>query len=139
MQSQLKTVQQIQASYGAFAAILDDGCVVAWGDAIDGGDCSAVQAQLKDVKQIQSSLHAFAAMRSDGSVVRGATLSTEVTAVACSTSFKMCSRSKALSTHLLRHWATDLLLLGARCAVHDKLSTMKQIAAEIDGETHTGE
>ena len=33
VQTQLKNVQQIQASYAAFAAILDDGSVVTWGDA----------------------------------------------------------------------------------------------------------
>ena len=53
MQDQLKNVQQIQATKaflgGAFAAILDDGSVVTWGDARHGGDSSAVQDQLKNV------------------------------------------------------------------------------------------
>ena len=34
VQTQLKNVQQIQASSGAFAAILEDGIVVTWGDEI---------------------------------------------------------------------------------------------------------
>ena len=69
VQDQLKNVQQIQASGGAFAAILGDGSVVTWGNAESGGDSSAVQEQLRDVQQIQASHSAFAAIRSDGSVV----------------------------------------------------------------------
>ena len=69
VQSQLKNVQQIQASSGAFAAILDDGSVVTWGDADDGGDSRAVQDQLKTVQQIQACCAAFAAVLGDGSVV----------------------------------------------------------------------
>eukprot|EP00434_Breviolum_minutum_P007778 symbB.v1.2.006864.t1/scaffold415.1/size208980/7 len=42
-------VQQIQASHGAFAAILEDGNVVTWGRADYGGDSSAVQDQLKGI------------------------------------------------------------------------------------------
>ena len=38
-------VQRIQASGGAFAAILDDGSVVTWGHADYGGDSAAVQAR----------------------------------------------------------------------------------------------
>ena len=38
----------------AFAAILTDGSVVAWGDARYGGDSSAVGDQLKGVQQIQA-------------------------------------------------------------------------------------
>ena len=41
VQSQLKNVQQIQASRGAFAAILGDGSVVTWGLASHGGDSSS--------------------------------------------------------------------------------------------------
>ena len=62
---------QIQATAGAsFAAILGDGSVVTWGNALyDGGDSSAVQDQLKNVQQIQASYSAFAAVLGDGSVV----------------------------------------------------------------------
>ena len=69
MQDQLKGVQQIQASYGAFASILTDGSVVTWGNKAYGGDSHAVQDQLKGVQQIQASKHTFAAILSDGSVV----------------------------------------------------------------------
>ena len=61
-EEQLKNVQQIQASFGAFAAILGDGSVVTWGHVCLGGDSSAVQEQLKNVKQIQASFNAFAAI-----------------------------------------------------------------------------
>ena len=43
---------QLQATNGAFAAILDDGSVVTWGNAAFGADSSAVQTQLKTVQQI---------------------------------------------------------------------------------------
>ena len=69
VQDQLKGVQQIQATDGAFAAILEDGSVVTWGDADCGGDSSAVQDQLKGVQQIQATSEAFAAILEDGSVV----------------------------------------------------------------------
>ena len=52
MQDQLKGVQQIQASCGAFAAILSDGSVVTWGNEGFGGDSRAVQDQLTGVQQI---------------------------------------------------------------------------------------
>ena len=74
MQTQLKNVQQIQASHRAFAAILDDGSVVTWGDADFGADSSTVQTQLKNVQQIQAADKAFAAILEaileDGSVVK---------------------------------------------------------------------
>ena len=55
LRGQLKGVQQVQAArYGAFAALLEDECVVTWGGQHDGGDSSAVQDQLKGVQQIQS-------------------------------------------------------------------------------------
>eukprot|EP00439_Symbiodinium_sp_Y106_P052683 s526_g7.t1 len=60
---------QVRASCSAFAVILDDGSVVTWGDAENGGDSSAVQDQLKNVQQIQASGRAFAAILDDGSVV----------------------------------------------------------------------
>ena len=47
-------MQQIQATDGAFAAILEDGSVVTWGDARSGGDSSAVRDQLRGVQQIQA-------------------------------------------------------------------------------------
>ena len=62
-------MQQIQATRGAFAAILADGSVVAWGAPDRGGDSSAVQDQLKNVQQIQATGWAFAAILADGSVV----------------------------------------------------------------------
>ena len=57
---QLKGVQQIQATDGAFAAVLEDGSVVTWGHEGSGGDSSAVRDQLKGVQQIQSTEQAFA-------------------------------------------------------------------------------
>ena len=48
VKDQLRNVQQIQVTVDAFAAILADGSVVAWGDPDYGGDCSAVQDQLQE-------------------------------------------------------------------------------------------
>ena len=47
MQAQMKTVQQIQATWAAFAAILGDGSVATWGHAGNGGDSSVVQGQCR--------------------------------------------------------------------------------------------
>ena len=69
VRDQLKGVQQIQATYHAFAAILADGSVVTWGYARSGGDSSAVRDQLKGVQQIQAARQAFAAILKVGSVV----------------------------------------------------------------------
>ena len=49
VRDQLKGVQQIQATFAPFAAILADGSVVTWGDALYGGDSSAVQHELMSV------------------------------------------------------------------------------------------
>jgi hypothetical protein len=53
----------------AFAAILEDGSVVTWGDLGCGGDSSEVQDPLVNVKQLQATGYAFAAILADGSVV----------------------------------------------------------------------
>ncbi|MGD9881831.1 MAG: Calx-beta domain-containing protein [Reyranella sp.] len=53
----------------AFAAVTGDGSVVAWGNAQNGGDSSAVAGQLHDVIEVASNSFAFAALRRDGSVV----------------------------------------------------------------------
>ena len=54
VQAKLRSVQQIQATEGAFAAILADGSVVTWGLPQFGGDSSGVQAKLRGVQQIQA-------------------------------------------------------------------------------------
>jgi hypothetical protein len=69
VQEKLRNVQQLQATAGAFAAILADESVVTWGDPEFGGDSSAVQNQLRSVQQVQSTEYAFAAILADGSVV----------------------------------------------------------------------
>ena len=69
VRGQLRGVQQIQATNAAFAAILEDGSVVTWGDADGGGDSSAVRGQLRGVQQIQATNAAFAAILEDSSVL----------------------------------------------------------------------
>ena len=69
VRDKLRGVHQIQATSGAFAAILEDGYVVTWGDAGCGGDSSSVQDQLRGVQQIQATNYAFAAILEDGPVV----------------------------------------------------------------------
>ena len=69
IQAQLRSVQHVQASGSAFAAILEDETIVTWGNAHSGGDSSEVQNQLRSVQQIQAARGAFAAIIADGSVV----------------------------------------------------------------------
>eukprot|EP00434_Breviolum_minutum_P000883 symbB.v1.2.000780.t1/scaffold42.1/size391715/9 len=69
VEDQLKGVQHIHATWWAFAAILEDGSVVFWGDADYGGDTS-VRDQLKGVEQIRATDYAFAAILADGSVIQ---------------------------------------------------------------------
>ena len=69
VQGNLRGVQQIAATNGAFAAVLEDGSVVTWGSSEMGGDSSAVQHQLKTVKHVLGAYGAFAALLADGSVV----------------------------------------------------------------------
>ena len=68
-----RNVEQLQTSFGAFAAILADGSVVTWGDPESGGDSTAVQTRLKNVRKIHAPKDggAFAAILADGSVVAG--------------------------------------------------------------------
>ena len=82
VQDQLKNVQQIQASYEAFAAVRADGSVITWGNLQFGGISSAVQDKLKNVQHIPSSPGTFATILGDGSVVCwGATTFLRVSAV----------------------------------------------------------
>ena len=60
---------QLQASSGAFAAILGDGSVVTWGDPVFGADSSRVQDRLKNMQRVQATDCAFAAILDDGSAV----------------------------------------------------------------------
>ena len=69
VQQQLRNVQQICGTYGAFAAILADGNVVTWGSPDYGGDSSRVQHQLRNVQKISGTYQAFAAILADGNVV----------------------------------------------------------------------
>ena len=63
VQNQLRSVQQVQSTEHAFAAILADGSVVTWGDPYGGADSSKVQEQLRNVRQVQGTDFAFAAIR----------------------------------------------------------------------------
>ena len=53
----------------AFAAIDNNGKVVVWGDAVNGGSNSAISDDLTNVVTIASNSSAFAAVKQDGSVV----------------------------------------------------------------------
>lgn len=57
---------QLAATDHAFAAILDDGTVTAWGDRRYGGDCTSVQKELRDVQHLAATEEAFAAILKDG-------------------------------------------------------------------------
>ena len=133
MQEQLKNVQYVQASVGAFAAIIADGSVVTWGPAEYGGDSSTVQEQLKNVHQIQASLCAFAAIRGDGHIVTWGLFGMVVTVVPFLRG-RTCSRSKPLSVLLLQFWRTVPSSLGvfvpivvtvALCRIFSRLKVLQ--------------
>eukprot|EP00913_Durusdinium_trenchii_P034594 g32364.t1 len=69
VQNQLNDVRQICATTLAFAALLGDGSIVAWGDPRFGGSTRRVQSQLQGVKQVFSNELAFAAVLESGQVV----------------------------------------------------------------------
>ncbi len=63
-------VTHVVGTRSAFAAVKEDGSVVTWGDAVNGGDSSEVSEDLRSsVKEIFSNAYAFAALKEDGSVV----------------------------------------------------------------------
>ena len=61
---QLNHVKRITASRAAFAALLEDGSVVTWGEPFEGAE--AVQSQLQNVLEIQAAGFAFAAFLATG-------------------------------------------------------------------------
>ena len=64
-----RRIVSVSSTAGAFAARLDDGGVVAWGDPHSGGDLSAVASELKCVCKIWGNNSAFAALLTSGRVV----------------------------------------------------------------------
>ena len=60
-------MREICGTYAAFAAILDDGTLVTWGDVRCGGDSDAIQDQLlgRPIRSVKASLGAFAARTQD--------------------------------------------------------------------------
>ena len=69
VQAQLRGVESIASTEGAFAAQTSEGKVVTWGNVYCGGDSASVQAQLTGVESIASTDGAFAAKTSEGKVV----------------------------------------------------------------------
>eukprot|EP00439_Symbiodinium_sp_Y106_P019093 s2984_g2.t1 len=69
VQHQLRNVQQIKGTRGAFAATLEDGSVCTWGETRQDATFEAVCHELRDVRKLQASFGAFAAVRGDGTVV----------------------------------------------------------------------
>jgi alpha-tubulin suppressor-like RCC1 family protein len=67
--SGVQTITQAGNWRSAYAALLDDGRVVTWGDTEKGGISSSVSDQLTNVLSIASNSKAFAAIKNDGSVV----------------------------------------------------------------------
>ena len=67
VQKQLRNVQHIQATLGAFAAILETGAVVTWGRA--DRESSQVQEKLMNVQHIQATGQALAAILESGAIV----------------------------------------------------------------------
>ena len=131
-------MQQIQASRGAFAAILGDGSVVYWGSGEDGGDSSAVQDQLKNVQQIQASRRAFAAIRGDGSVVTWADTFFGGDSRAVQHQLRDVQQIQAFNSAFAQSWVMDLwspgvmsTLVDDRSAVQDQLRDVQQTFSKI--------
>ena len=112
VRDQLRGVQQIQASFRAFAAILEDGSVVTWGDANYGGDSLAVRDQLRGVQHIQASLRALLRFWKMDPSLPGVMHTVAVTVRQFEISSEVCSRFKPLLEPLLRFWKMDPSLLG---------------------------
>ena len=106
-------MQQIQATSFAFAAILEDGSVVAWGRPGSGGDSSAVQDQLKSVQQVQGTHAAFAAILEDGSLVTWGHPREGGDSSAVQDRLKSVRQVQAQALHLLPSWKMALLSPGA--------------------------
>ena len=66
--SPLRRVSVVQATSQAWAAILEDGSVVTWGNPSFWGDSGWAEPELHDVVEIQATDFAFAALMRDGSV-----------------------------------------------------------------------
>ena len=62
-------MQHIYSTGRAFAALLKNGSVVAWGNPRFGGDSSSVKTKPQNAKEIYSTGRAFAALLTDGCVV----------------------------------------------------------------------
>ena len=112
VQERLKNVQQIQASHGAFAAILRDGSVVTWGDANSGA--TAVRCRISCEMCSRSKRlvgHLLQSWVMDLSSP-GAMPTAMVYRISC----EMCSRSKLLIAILLQSCVMDLLSPGVVAA-----------------------
>ena len=70
VRDQLASVQHIQSSLAAFAALRADGRVVTWGSGYLGGDSSDVRDELRDVLQVAPIFpFGFAAIKAGGRIV----------------------------------------------------------------------
>jgi len=70
--NEIKTYEKSTTEFlnkGAYAALKEDGSVVAWGKSDYGGDISQIKDDLKNITQIFSSSSGFAALKNDGSVI----------------------------------------------------------------------
>ena len=137
VQDQLKSVQQVQATHKAFAAILEDGSVVTWGDPFWGGDSSAVQEdQLKKVRQVQGTRSAFAAILEDGSVVAWGDPASGGDSSAVKNKLKKVRQVQAsehafaaiLEDGCVVNWG-HFYLGGDSSAVQDQLKSVQQVQA----------
>ena len=70
VQDRLQNVTKVVASHAAFAALLEDGSVVSWGDPLFGGDDFEVRAELKNIVKLFSCYNMFLAIRQDGKAIR---------------------------------------------------------------------
>mgnify|MGYP001821421706 CR=1 FL=1 len=127
-------MRHILPSCAAFAAILDNGSVVTWGDAALGADGSAVQEQLANVQCIQSFTGAFSATLGSGSVMTRAFLSM---AALPGTAGEWAARPGRVA-HLLHCLTGDLVVIwgdsacgGAGSAVQEQLRNEQHVQVSV--------
>ena len=62
----LTKVKVIFQTYGAFAAMKEDGTVVVWGNSLYGGDAGDKQSELVDIIHLAKAKESFAAQQAGG-------------------------------------------------------------------------
>ena len=102
VQEQLVGVREIQSTFDAFAAILQDGSVVTWGDPCHGGDSTDVQGQLRMLRRFRLRLRPLQPFWQMDLSFLGEVQRMVETALQWTSNWKMCRRFKLQKVFLKR-------------------------------------